>query len=74
MGYIISTIIGMLVGGGISYYIAHLHNKPSGTFVIDLSDPMKDVCRFEMDDSLEVIYTKKQIVLDVKTYGDFSSK
>ena len=71
---IIIGITGMIIGGGITYFILISDNKPSGTFVIDLTDPMKDVCRFEMDESLETIYSKKQIVLNVKTYGDFSPK
>lgn len=41
--------------------------KPSGTFVIDFSDPLKDVCRLELDEELDSIYTKKKILLNVKT-------
>ena len=74
MGYLICMIIGMIIGGGITYFTVISEFKPSGTFVIDVSDPMKDVCRFEMTESLESIYSKKQIILNVKTYGDFSPK
>ena len=78
MDYLIFIIIGMVIGGGIIYFITlselKPRTKPSGTFVIDVSDPMKDICRFEMDESLESIYLKKQIILNVKTYDDHSSK
>ena len=72
MEYLIMIVIGMIIGGGITYFTVLKENKPSGTFVIDLSDPMKDVCRMEMDESLDSIYSKKQIVLNVKTFVEFS--
>lgn len=74
MEFLVCMIIGMIIGGGITYFTIISEFKSSGTFVIDVSDPMKDICRFEMTDSLETIYSKKQIVLDVKTYCDFSPK
>ena len=74
MLYIFVFLAGIIVGGVISYFEVKNATKPSGTFVIDLSDPMKDVCRFEMDDSLDAIYSKKRIVLKVKTYAEFSPK
>ena len=72
MEYLIMLVIGMIVGGGIMYFTLLNEFKPSGTFVIDLSDPMKDVCRMEMDESLDSIYSKKQIVLNVNTFAEFS--
>ena len=60
-------LIGIIVGG-LLYYIFVERKKSSGTFVIDMRDPMKDICRFEMDESLNTIYTKKQIILKVKVY------
>ena len=72
MEYLIMMVIGMIVGGGITYFTARKEFKPSGTFVIDLSDPTKDICRFEMDESLDSIYSKKQIILNVKTFCEFS--
>lgn len=74
MGYLVSLIIGLIIGGAITYYVTVKRVKPSGTFVIDLSDPMKDICRFEMEESLESIYAKNRMVLNVKTYGEDSSK
>lgn len=74
MGYLVCIIIGMIIGGGITYFTIVSEHKPSGTFVIDVSDPMKDICRFEMDESLDSIYVKKRITLNVRTYGEFSPK
>lgn len=62
-------LIGVLVGALALYTIQCLCKKKqkiSGTFVIDTADPLKDVCTFELEESLNDIYTKKQIVLNVK--------
>ena len=69
--FIIGVIVGILACF-IAVKVISSRNKPSGTFVIDLTDPAKDVCRFEMDESLNVIFTKKQITLNVRVYGDYS--
>lgn len=66
-------LIGILVGA-LLYYVFGEHKKASGTFVIDLRDPEKDVCRIEMDESLNDIYEKKRIVLNVRVYEDNSLK
>lgn len=63
-------IIGILVGG-LLFYVFSERKKPSGTFIIDLSDPAKDVCRLELDENLNEIYEKKQIILNVKTFAEF---
>lgn len=73
MEYLIVLIVGMIIGSVVSYFTLTKNSKPSGTFVIDLSDPMKDICRFEMIESLDSIYSKKQITLNVKTYSENSS-
>ena len=64
-------LIGILVGA-LLYYVFGERKKASGTFVIDLRDPEKDVCRMEMDESLNDIYEKKRIVLNVRVYEDDS--
>lgn len=69
MEFIVGIWVGLLL-----YYIFGVRKKPSGTFVIDLRDPEKDVCRLEMDDSLNDIYSKKQIILNVRVYEDDSLK
>ena len=64
-------LIGIVVGA-LLYYVFGERKKASGTFVIDLRDPEKDVCRMEMDESLNDIYEKKRIVLNVRVYEDDS--
>ena len=64
-------LIGILVGA-LLYYVFGERKKASGTFVIDLRDPEKDVCRMEMDESLNDIYEKKRIVLNIRVYEDDS--
>lgn len=64
-------LIGIFVGA-LMYYVFGERKKPSGTFVIDLRDPEKDVCRMEMDESLNDIYEKKQIILNVRVYEEDS--
>ncbi len=66
-------IIGMIVGG-ILYYAFAERKKPVGTFVMDFTDPMKDICRLELDKDLNEIYSKKRIYLRVKIYKDDSLK
>ena len=69
MEFIVGVWVGLLL-----FYIFSVRKKPSGTFVIDLRDPEKDVCRLEMDDSLNDIYSKKQIILNVRVYENDSLK
>ena len=69
MEFIVGIWVGLLL-----FYVFGVRKKPSGTFVIDLRDPEKDVCRLEMDDSLNDIYFKKQIILNVRVYEDDSPK
>lgn len=65
----VEFVIGIIVGA-ILYYAFGVRKKPSGTFVIDLRDPEKDVCRLEMDDNLNDIYSKRQITLNVRVYEE----
>ena len=69
MEFIVGIWVGLLL-----FYVFGVRKKPSGTFVIDLRDPEKDVCRLEMDDSLNDIYTKKRIILNVRVYENDSLK
>lgn len=68
MYYLLATLIGVIFGGVITYLTVNRNKKPSGSFVIDISDPMKDICRLELEESLESIYSKDQIILNVKKY------
>lgn len=62
-------VIGIFVGG-LLYWVFFERKKPSGTFVIDMSDANKDVCRLELDENLNSIYSKKSILLKIKALGN----
>lgn len=62
-------LIGIFVGG-LLYWLFFDHKKPSGTFIMDFSDPNKDVCRLELNEDINDIYGKKRIILNVKTIED----
>lgn len=66
---LIGVIAGMITG-----YFRFGRTKPSGTFVIDVSDPMKDICRLELAESLDSMFYKKTIVLNIETHGDISQE
>lgn len=72
-GISVEFLIGIFVGA-LLYYAFGERKKVSGTFVIDLTDPMKDICRIEMDENLNDIYEKKQILLNVRIYEDDTQK
>lgn len=68
----VEFIIGIFVGA-LLFYVFVDRKKPSGTFVFDLSDPDKDdVCRLDLHEDLNDIYSKKSIVLKIKTITDNS--
>lgn len=69
MEFAVGIVVGLLL-----YYVFGSRKKPSGTFVMDLTSPEKDVCRLEMDDNLNDIYSKKQIILNVRVYENDSPK
>ena len=66
MEFLIGLFAG-IIGVGLCEFIIHKRKRPAGTFIIDFSDPMKDICRLELDESIDEIYTKKQITLKIKT-------
>lgn len=63
MEFLIGIFIGCLL-----YRIFFERKEPSGTFVIDFSDPVKDVCRLDLNEDLNDIYKRKQIILNVETH------
>ena len=72
---VVNVVVGVIIGaiiGMILHYTFEKRKKPSGTFVINLTDPTKDVCRIELNDSLNDIYSKQQMILNVKVYEDHS--
>lgn len=67
-------LIGIFVGG-LFYWLFIERKRASGTFIIDLSDPLNDeLCRLIMDEGLNEIASKKRIFLNVKTYYENSPK
>lgn len=70
MDFLIGILIGLCVGVLCSYIFVKIKKskrKPSGVFVMDFSDPLKDVCRLELSEDLNSIYTKKSIILNIQT-------
>lgn len=68
MDTLIGILIGLFIGVLCSYIFVKFKKntqKPSGRFVMDFSDPTKDVCRLELDEDLNSIYVKKSITLNV---------
>lgn len=58
-------ILGIIIGG-LLFWIFFERKKPSGTFVIDFTNPDKDICRLELDEHVDNICYKKNITLKVK--------
>lgn len=59
--------VGVVIGC-ILHYAFTERKKSAGTFVIDFSDPMKDICRLELDEDINTLYSKKYISLKVKVF------
>jgi gas vesicle protein len=72
MNFICGVFAGLVIGAIITVllYPSKKTVKPSGSFVIDFSDPLKDICRLELDESLETIYEKDQMILRVVKSND----
>ena len=67
-------VIGIFVGA-LLFWLFFTKKKPSGTFVVDMSDPMNDeTFKILMDEGINEICSKKQIVLNVKIYEYDSQK
>lgn len=66
---LILFLSGCLIGILVSYICSKLHKpKTSGTFVMDFSDPTKDVCRLVLEEDLNDVYTKKYMILQIETH------
>jgi hypothetical protein len=70
---LIIFVIGILVGL-LLHYVFGERKKPSGAFVMDFRNPTKDICTFELYESIDSIYSKKHIYLQVKTYESDSQQ
>ena len=71
MEFIIGIIVGVILGVW-GYVLAH-KVTPSGTFIMDFSNPEEEFCKLVMDEDLNSIYTKKTIVLRIEA-KDFNSQ
>lgn len=68
MEFVIGIIIGFLIGAtSFKLYTDKKNKKVSGSFIMDFTDPMKDICRLELEESLDSIYNKKWITLSIIT-------
>lgn len=69
MEFVIGVIVGFLIGAtSFKLYTDKKSKKVSGSFIMDFTDPMKDICRLELEESLDSIYSKKRISLNVITH------
>lgn len=69
MEFVIGVIVGFLIGAtSFKLYTDKKNKKVSGSFIMDFTDPMKDICRLELEESLDSIYSKKRISLNVITH------
>lgn len=62
-------VIGILVGAFLFWVFAE-RKVASGSFIVNLSDPMDETFKLEMYDDLGKICSKKQIFLNVKIIDD----
>ena len=69
MEFVIGIIVGFLIGAtSFKLYTDKKNKKVSGSFIMDFTDPTKDICRLELEESLDSIYSKKRISLNVITH------
>lgn len=68
MKVIISIICIVILSFMFGYYFCKLSRKKlqyAGQFVIDMSDPMKDIFRLDLEVSIEEVYASDEILLRV---------
>lgn len=68
MSILVGICIGM-IASTLIFMIFLKSKKKSGTFIIDFTDPMKDVCRLELEEDINDLCKKKQIILKVISFG-----
>lgn len=64
-------ILGVLVGG-VLYYVFCERKKPSGTVIIDFTEAAESPITLKLSESVNSIYVKKHIMLDVEFRDDDS--
>ena len=67
----IEFIIGILAGAFL-FWVFCERKKSSGTFTVNMSDPLDETFKLDIYDSLGELCAKKQIHLDVKIINDNS--
>ena len=65
MEAVIFLMAGIIVGSIVTWSLIS-NRKPSGTFTINLADPMDETLRLDIRDDLNYISTKKRIIFSVK--------
>lgn len=66
-------LVGIFVGAFLFWVLVE-RKTASGSFIVNLEDPMDETFKLEMYDSIGEICSKKQIFLNVKIIGDDSLK
>ena len=69
MNFLLGCLVGLLIGVTFMQIIIKKPEEASGTFYIDFSDPVKDVCRLDLEKDINDIYNKPHIVLNVETHN-----
>lgn len=72
MDFLIGIFVGLSVASLLWYCLLKKRMKTIGTFVMDFTDPLKDVCRIELHENLNSLYSKKLVTFRVKVYDDDS--
>lgn len=67
----VEFIIGIFVGAFL-FWVFVDRKRSSGTFIVDMSNPLEETFRLEIHDSFGELCTKKQIHFDVKVRNDNS--
>lgn len=70
MVYILILVLA-LISSMVTNIVFFIRYKNVGTLKIDISDPSKDVYRFEVDD-IDALMNRKRIVLNVDSNADLS--
>lgn len=68
MVFLLGCLTGLFVGVTFMWIMTKKPESASGTFCIDFSDPMKDVCTLKLEQDINDIYNKERIVLNVETH------
>lgn len=66
-------LIAAILSSVVTNIVFFIRYKNVGTLKIDVSDPSKDVYRFEIND-IDALTNKKRIVLNVDNKADLSQK